>query len=880
MLAGGMSGASTISGSLPPSLRPAEPPAPMLLYTFESDDLRSGRIVDAMGTHDGTLKDAAEAGNLPDRTGFFQSLKLNGNENFVSVPDLTVKTQVTLSTWIYFDSYEQTDITLFASAPGPGAMTLGIHNDPGDSSGTQRRTYFTFRVDGNTGGDVDAMTMRSVFERLNDHESSHFAKNQWWGVHPLSHYWVHIAVAYDSDAKQVTFFLNGVLDSVKTFATAGPPSLKSGRIGAGSTPGTSSNGTFDDFAMYDRVLSRDEAAAACNFEKDLWANRDIDAWLPPLKTLFVNGSSGDDANDGSSPTKAVKTVARGLSLINGPGVSLEIAPGVYREGDLKLTNSGTRFSPTTVEGAGVGSTIISGSEQWSGGWTKVGENRYKHVWPYNWPLGDDYSIKTEPELVRRREVVIINDQVMRPYLDPNQLTDDSFAVAQSEGSVYVQTSVDPNNAVVEVPVKGELLDVTADFVVLRGISFANVSNYYNAAAVSFNASSHVLVEDLQVSRVGGVGLSTTQSQDVIIRRFGGFDTGYSPLAAGFVNRYVLVEDADIVRGGWRTNWGGYTDPDPAAVGKNMFVFQLGYRRINVMDNYTRGLWWDSGNWWVTMTNAYVARNTSGMWTEANPEGITIEGSEFIDNRDEGLNITHTESVIVERSVFSGSNALSSWEPPENLNRADPDADQFNFAGALAPPLRSANRRFEDNLVVAQMQDQTVLNWPGNDWILGTMISANNSYFAPGSTSNVFDVGGVKLDWASWQNRLPQDVGSVWLSSDPLGSADPVTVDFARSEGSATRSSVPVAVLVRLSRPTNQLLNVPFTLGGGTALANRDYLIKSATPLVFQPNQRQRAIVFQIPREATTGADFTITLGASSGAIPGQTSSLHVVVAGG
>lgn len=877
-IASSVAGSTAVATELPPSLRPPAPPRPLVLYPFETDDLGAGKIVDALGAHDGVLNNPAGVSRVADRTGFFNALKLGGNETAVSLPDLIVGTQMTLGTWIYFDSYTQADTTLFAGAPGPGSLKLAVHNDPGDASGTNRRTYFTFRVEGNTGGDVDAETMRSVFERLNDHEAAHFSKNQWWGVHPLDHYWVHVAVAYDSTAKQVTWYLNGLLDSVKTFETASPPSLQGGRIGAGYDPGSPSNGAFDDFAIYDHALSRDEASATCNFERDLWANRDGDAWKPPVTRLFVDGTSGDDSHDGSSQAQAVRTVARGLSLIDGPGVRLTIGPGLYREGNLTLAKSGTRFAPISIDGAGVGGTVISGSEQWVGGWTKVGDHRYQHPWPYDWPLGDDWSIDTKPELVRRREVVIVNDRVLRPYLDPKQLTDDSFAIDASEGNVYVQTDVDPNAASVEIPIKDELLDINANFVTLTGVSFVNASNYYNAAAVAFNASQHVLVEDVTVSRTGGIGLSTASAQDVVIRRFGGYDAGYSPLAAGFVNRYVLVEDSEIVRGGWRTNWGGYTDPDPAAVGKNTFVFQLGYRRINVTDNYTRGLWWDSGNWWVTLTDSYIARNPSGMWTEANPEGIAIQGTEFVDNGDEGLNITHTESIVAEHDVFSGRNALSSWEPPENLNRADPDADQFNFAGALAPPLRSANRRFSDNLVVAQQPDQTVLNWPGNEWILGTMISARNAYFAPGGVSRVFQVGDVQLDWPGWQARLPQDSGSTWLATGPFAVDGTATVGFQQGVGSATQSIVPVAIPVLLSKPIDRVVSVQFCLTG-SAKSGLDYVVKTSGPLIFQPKQRLRAILLEVPPGATPGADFTLTLSSADGANLGANTSLHVVVAG-
>ena len=117
-------------------------------------------------------------------------------------------------------------------------------------------------------------------------------------------------------------------------------------------------------------------------------------------TIYVS-PSGVDTNPGTQ-SSPVRTIQRGVNLGNqanaaGKDAMVSIAGGLYREsvaiGSLNTTKT------LTLQGAGL-STVLTGADDWSTGWTSQGDGSYAHSWPYNWglkalPAGwDGYGIMT------------------------------------------------------------------------------------------------------------------------------------------------------------------------------------------------------------------------------------------------------------------------------------------------------------------------------------------------------------------------------------------------------------------------------------------------------------------------------------------------------
>jgi hypothetical protein len=80
---------------------------------------------------------------------------------------------------------------------------------------------------------------------------------------------------------------------------------------------------------------------------------------PSGATIYVSDASGDDANDGSSPSSAVRTIGRGVSLA-GPGTRVLVSAGVYYEAP-EISVAGTPTDPLWIQAEGPG-VVLDGSD--------------------------------------------------------------------------------------------------------------------------------------------------------------------------------------------------------------------------------------------------------------------------------------------------------------------------------------------------------------------------------------------------------------------------------------------------------------------------------------------------------------------------------------
>ena len=76
-------------------------------------------------------------------------------------------------------------------------------------------------------------------------------------------------------------------------------------------------------------------------------------------TFHVSPISGNDANSGSSPAQAFRTVGKALSVANA-GAKILLYDGKYFEGDLSVPRSGTAAAPIVIENAPGASPVLDG----------------------------------------------------------------------------------------------------------------------------------------------------------------------------------------------------------------------------------------------------------------------------------------------------------------------------------------------------------------------------------------------------------------------------------------------------------------------------------------------------------------------------------------
>ncbi len=101
---------------------------------------------------------------------------------------------------------------------------------------------------------------------------------------------------------------------------------------------------------------------------------DVAFQVPRLDDLWVDGENGDDSNDGLTSAAALRTIQRAADLA-GPGTTVHILPGIYREMVWPAMNGSLAEPVRYVAEDGPGAVAIRGSEPSSSlGWTQLTTN--------------------------------------------------------------------------------------------------------------------------------------------------------------------------------------------------------------------------------------------------------------------------------------------------------------------------------------------------------------------------------------------------------------------------------------------------------------------------------------------------------------------------
>lgn len=203
----------------------------------------------------------------------------------------------------------------------PPLVALYVHNP----TGSQYQAYLAWPI--NAAGD-----------RFYDYEG---------GSVNLANGWQHITIGYRID-QWVALWLNGTLVRYVTNVVDPKPYVDILSLGKVRETDNASFGTilFDDYAFQ----------------------------IPRIDDLWVDVQHGSDSNDGLTPAAALRTIQRSADLA-GPGTTVHILPGAYRESVWPTLNGTASERTTYIAEEGPGSVAIRGSEAASSlAWTQLTSN--------------------------------------------------------------------------------------------------------------------------------------------------------------------------------------------------------------------------------------------------------------------------------------------------------------------------------------------------------------------------------------------------------------------------------------------------------------------------------------------------------------------------
>jgi hypothetical protein len=381
-------------------------------------------------------------------------------------------------------------------------------------------------------------------------------------------------------------------------------------------------------------------------------------------TIYVS-TSGLDSNIGTQ-ANPVRTIQRAVQLaadVNSAGQAalIAVAAGTYRE-SVNLPGQKTDAA-LTIEGAGSTATILTGSDNWSSGWTLQGDGSYTHAWPYAWgmaalPSGWSgyWSALTNPDkdTMRRSETVYVNGSALQPTLSLASMVAGKFYVNETTHTLHMRlpagvtmpAQIEVGTRVTPLRINGRRNVTVKKLAVLRSRGAIMETGLW------VTNSQNITLEDLTVRWLAYQGYGSGYNTTIRIRRSVFSDNGVVGIAQ-LRDRDVIIEDSEIARNNWRgwpvglKGWG--------SVFKWAAMRDAAVRRSRFVNNWGNGFWVDSDNKRITLENSLLSGNQmKGVSLEKNQGPITLIGNRICNNIEAGLADAQSDRVTVKNNQIWGT----------------------------------------------------------------------------------------------------------------------------------------------------------------------------------------------------------------------------------
>ncbi len=492
--------------------------------------------------------------------------------------------------------------------------------------------------------------------------------------------------------------------------------------------------------------------------------------------IMVDAYSGSDVAAGvvGQPLKTLQA-AVGQALINnsrGIGTKVLVNPGVYREVLNLSANTAQTTAPITIEAAQVGTAVISGSDLLTH-WYQGTSNRsiYTHSWNYNfgycavpagWPSG------IQP-IVRRREMIFVNDVSLKQVLSLSQMHSGTFFVNESSNVIQIwpATGTNMSTAKVEAAVRPEILRVSGrSNVVFRGIVLQHAATCMNQDGANVYSSTNVLFDSVQVkwNNWGGLGIASSNwitVKNSVATYNGG--VGFS----GFHSRNALYENNESDYNNWRGAAGGLLDWGMGGL-KLMQMHTVTVSQFYAYRNQAQGLWFDTGNKDITINNVHLAENkVANLQLEANQGPVSLSNSTACSG-DIGLLVINTEHLTATGNIlYNNGTQLFVGGNPGGRALTDWETHRYYW-------LYTSFTTLKNNVVQDANSGQRVFYTflSGNDWnqFAYNVTGSANHWYDPTSAKKFVLPSNHQVDLPGWRNAIRSDYSSTWLSDSQASTA--------------------------------------------------------------------------------------------------------------
>lgn len=496
-----------------------------------------------------------------------------------------------------------------------------------------------------------------------------------------------------------------------------------------------------------------------------------------------NGEEASDQNPGTEE-QPFQSIAKAVSLAvertkKGEGVKIVLAPGVYRE-VIKISHSGQNSdAPLIIEGQKKGEVILKGSVIFKDKWQASGDY-YTHPWILGWGVArnvyeGEYDVKID-DIVRRREMIFVNDQPLEQVQNKSELAEGRFFVDDDEKMAYLipPAGVNMEEIDVEVAIHDKMIDIhDSANIVLRNLDIKHSNPFHPGSSVGIFKCYNILIEDCNISGNNWFGLGIHHTSDVTFNRLTLNNNGGGGIEGSRLKN-VLIMDSETSYNNWRGLKGNYYDWDAGGI-KLLFAYQVKVLRHIANNNYAPGIWFDSDCRDIIIEDCITNGNDApgrsiiaGMYLEGSIGPFYVIRSTSTGNL-RGINIASSNDVYISDSIIADNrgcqiNIFNNWGHGRTFTGWESGEDVTSYAidtiienSIISAPVDTVNPIFDYDY-----------NDPGayTRWYK-SLKTSNVSYYHP-NPEEAFLMADVrsKGDLADWQEMTGLDKDAVWVMAPP------------------------------------------------------------------------------------------------------------------
>jgi PKD repeat protein len=470
----------------------------------------------------------------------------------------------------------------------------------------------------------------------------------------------------------------------------------------------------------------------------------------------IRNPAASDSNNGSvtSPLRTFAAgVQRGLSSKSrGITTRVLIHAGTYRDG-VRIYG-GASTAPLSIEAAGDGPVVVSGSDIYTG-WSSIGNGVYSHSWTYDWGFATNPWTQwvTIQPIGLRRELVFVDGSLMTQVLTAAELKPGCFVVEEGSNRILLMPTAGVNltASTVEVGVRDELIYIQGgNQIALRGITFQHATGQVSGAAANagtFTNVTNLTLENCHFLWNSYNGISFSPVTGLTVRNVSANHNGVDGFGL-FKSATCLFEDFESSYNNWRGYRAGFTT---WAVGnKILHLRDVTFRRFRAFGNLASGFWPDTNCVNLILDDVKICNNLRGIYLEANEGPILIQDSSISGNGSYGILCANSERVTLRRNRIYNNDGAQIVFGGNAAGRPTGGTVAFNRYWTL-----------EDNIIMGEL---AMTGGGGTLWtnLLATSSFARTTYFSP-YRSDIFEINGKRMDLAGWKAATGKDATSTWLN---------------------------------------------------------------------------------------------------------------------